>query len=360
MAEEVTYLDSGACKSMGGDANTLVYYCQPVDPELQCGICLGTVDDPVSCGHECIGRYCHGCLSRAIHTRNECPTCKRETRRPMRDLPLKARLGRMTVWCPKSQVTQLGQVVGEGCCGWSGPLEQWNAHNQNECVYSTTRCLCDKDILRSELAAHQEICFQQFVRCRGCQTRVTLGEIRDHVRECPDARVQCNLCGERIPRRMAPRHLELHHFNLAHQIPVLALPPPVVQAEAVIQAEEAVVHMDQQPEEEEEDRMRVQQRNRQRRFRESSKTAYLNLVERFIINNPHAEPSLKTFLQENRNRPVRNPFNVIYISKFRQRCDVLAHPSPTGEMLQEALREYWDADKGRKRQRREAQEQEQE
>ena len=213
MAE--AYLDSGSCRGMGGDVDTLIHYCQPmVESELQCGICLGIVDDPVSCGHECIGRYCHGCLSRALQSpRSECPTCKRETHRPVRDLPLKARLGRMDVFCPKSKITQVGQNVGENCCTWRGPLDQWNTHNLRECVYSTVRCLCKQDILRSQLVEHQEKCFRQVVRCK-CQLQMFLGQLSQHIKECDEAILKCTVCGERVPRRMCAEHVALrHHYH---------------------------------------------------------------------------------------------------------------------------------------------------
>jgi hypothetical protein len=301
--EEVTYLDSGMCRRLGGDADTLIYYCQPVDAELKCGICLGTVDDPVSCGNECISRYCHGCLSRAILSRRECPTCKREARKPVRDLPLKARLARMLVFCPKSKITQAGQIVGEDCCAWSGPLERWNSHNLHECVYSTVNCLCGQAVLRSELATHQEQCFQQLVPCSACHADVALGQVQEHLRHCPAA---------------------------------AAAPPQVAHDEL-----------------DERIRARIQQMDRQRLCRHSNKTSYLNSVEVAIMNNDGADASLRAFLQENRHRRHRNPFNVIYLTKFRQRCDVLGMPSPTGQMLDEALRDYWDIEKSiKKRQRR--------
>ena len=78
----------------------------------------------------------------------------------------------------------------------------------------------------------------------------------------------------------------------------------------------------------------------------------LNRVDRFILNNPDADDSLKTFLIENRNNRIRNPFNVIYLPKFRRRCDVLSEPCPSGQLLKQALCEYWDEDWSRKRQRR--------
>jgi hypothetical protein len=75
----------------------------------------------------------------------------------------------------------------------------------------------------------------------------------------------------------------------------------------------------------------------------------LNMVEVAIMNNPMTDPALKTFLQENRHKQIRNPFNVMFLPKFRQMCDLLAHPTPTLDTFEQALRQFWDVDKGRKR-----------
>lgn len=328
------YLDSGSCRGMGGEMDTLIYYCEPIlDSELQCGICLGIVDDPVSCGHECIGRYCHGCLSRALQSaRSACPTCKRETHRPVRDLPLKARLGRMEVFCPKSKITQVGQKVGENCCVWRGRLDEWNTHNVRDCVYSTVRCLCKQYILRSELFEHQEKCFRQIVRCK-CKLEMCLGQLSQHIKEeCYETILKCKVCGECVSRRLCAEHLALHH-------PPDPVPEDIAPPEVDIRHQQLNVQLDLQM-------------LRQRRCRQSNKTSYLNRVDRLILNNPNADDSLKTFLTENRNNRTRNPFNVIFLPKFRRSCDVLSQPSPSGPMLEQALCEYWNEERDRKRQRR--------
>ena len=82
--------------------------------------------------------------------------------------------------------------------------------NEHECENQPINCsLCGKEILASELEAHEATCLpQKMVPCRLCGEQIRMVDRRVHeLTECADRIVNCESCGASVKMRSLANHL---------------------------------------------------------------------------------------------------------------------------------------------------------
>ena len=188
-------------------------FVTPLDENLMCCICLGTLQDPHQCqnGHNC----CKSCIE--IYLQDGCKPC------PMRcscvffsinDLvknrALAGLISNLVIRCPSAE---LG-----GKCDWTGMVSTLQNH-EDTCPYTMVTCSCEgcvelfprKDIEHHEL----HTCVHRKAPCVWCHVPMTLDRLTFH--QCDDELIPCpHECNDSLgnvthcTRRTMWRHLQFH------------------------------------------------------------------------------------------------------------------------------------------------------
>ena len=157
---------------MGVDVEKFV---SEVDQGLICPLCTKVLEHPVvaQCGHT----FCNSCLQKALSKKHAtCPTCSEHFTSsqvsPASD-ELVEQLGRLSLHCNH-------QAAG---CTTVKPLQEMEAHLQEECEYRLVEC-----------------------EHKGCEATVPFIELEDHMDSCDYRIVECKVCKVCVPRKDMPAH----------------------------------------------------------------------------------------------------------------------------------------------------------
>lgn len=136
----------------GGEAsldrhNSVADFCEEVDDEYLCSICLSLAKDPylIPC---CGQHFCKVCADRL--TGSACPMCRSVDFSPVKDRFFERKINQLKVKCP---------AHGDGC-SWTGEYGQLSSHAQS-CVQQITECEfafagCTARMARKRLQTHVE------------------------------------------------------------------------------------------------------------------------------------------------------------------------------------------------------------
>lgn len=143
---------------------------------LVCLICRLVAREPHQAG--CCGKlFCKTCLKRWRQFKSTCPHCQQElTNGYFRDTRAAQEIGDLDIYCPNRG----------GGCSWSGELRAVKGHLGN-CFHRT---------------------HQAALECENkCGIHLRVEEVEEHSLACPLAMVECNQCGEKVPRGQLHQHL---------------------------------------------------------------------------------------------------------------------------------------------------------
>jgi len=159
-------------------------FVETPDDEWICAICQDVLEDPVCtpCGHS----FCSACLAEWLTDNEQCPTCRTEglslgdgdgntgrnccDQRAFKKFILKSKVS-----CAKFLKNSEGKAeepasarrrlnngkaadaTSSTSCEWTGILDDWYKHRQEECQFSFTCCSvrgCDHTCIRKDLSKH--------------------------------------------------------------------------------------------------------------------------------------------------------------------------------------------------------------
>lgn len=135
---------------------------------FKCAICLNMVWNPRQC-KKCVGIFCDGCLKK--YRKNTCPLCNNNN------------------------------FVNN----------QVNVIVKNTLDLISLRCLagCGRIITYSRILEHYKECTKTLFVCKNntCKFTGTLSEIKEHVNNCPNGKVVCDLCKKCYLRKDQEEHV---------------------------------------------------------------------------------------------------------------------------------------------------------
>lgn len=188
-------------------------YTGQVDDNLLCGICKTPYHKPLTtkaCGHT----FCEACLYQALEeargrsrNRAPCPLCRTELnvggergpRRFVRVVEMSAQLDRLEVKCPNN--TQL--------CKWTGPRSSAERHVHHDCDYALIPCAdsnCAKTIIRKSRGT---TCRHYEGPCAYCGEDIDLStEVQHLMTVCTNYQASCGYCAKEVVRDQLAAHEE--------------------------------------------------------------------------------------------------------------------------------------------------------
>ena len=150
--------------------------------------------------------FCYACISSCSKQGKPCPVCGQSnfTRHSHRKYQL---------WINSYQIYCIHKDRG---CGWSGPLEQLEAHldpDQDNCQYVDIKCPfnCQQTIPKNKVEQHvAEECVRRDFTCQHCNFKATYEEVvGKHLRECRNASWECPYsCGATLKLEMMDDHIK--------------------------------------------------------------------------------------------------------------------------------------------------------
>ena len=191
-----------------------------VGRDYECGICYCIADEPVNCGrHEgCAALYCSSCLSMALHTKRQCPTCSHPIPgNPIKNMPMKNLILAKTVFClhnkskdaPAAGVA--GAVAADGAAAAAAAAGAGTRGGKKRKAAALDPAVCEWRGKYSELATHLgKDCPGVEVGCAnaGCSAKVLRCRLEEHGAECDFRREPCEHCGEQVLRSAMANHIE--------------------------------------------------------------------------------------------------------------------------------------------------------
>ena len=145
----------------------------PPDPDLLCAICQCVLSNPTE-SSTCRHVFCHECILSWLNSgARTCPTCRSvmSSSELRRALPALCNvIGRLMMRC-------VNHAAG---CSTRLTVEQLKPHLRNDCQSVTERCECGAELLRRDLAAHKDVCVYCVLPCNKCDLMVTARDRPTH------------------------------------------------------------------------------------------------------------------------------------------------------------------------------------
>ena len=185
------------------------YQCEFLDtvPDIcqckKCSLVARRLTVTSCCGES----FCHACISDPKEQNNPCPECGEEELTIYNQVKFQRQINKLQVYCSHK----------ERGCGWSGPLEQLEAHldpDQDHCQYMDTKCPfnCQQTIPKNKVEQHvAEECVRRDFTCQHCNFKATYEEVvGTHLGECSYVPLQCpNRCGVTCERDVMEDHMRI-------------------------------------------------------------------------------------------------------------------------------------------------------
>ncbi|KAF4762370.1 hypothetical protein N7455_001374 [Penicillium solitum] len=217
------------------------------DSHLMCPICHCPFVEPVRL--QCDHVFCGGCLSSAITSFRSadsdefpCPSCRNPTQEVSASVPrllinmcdeIRVRCPLITEGC--QEIIPRGHVQShvEKYCGYRllpCPDESCDQMTRSKdvgmdqkCIHRVRRCYyCEEDVLEHEYEEHEkELCPVLEVTCVDCETVVTRGALREHVKSCPEVAVPCTASKYACPVKIRRADIAAHEQSC----PIVAMGP---------------------------------------------------------------------------------------------------------------------------------------
>lgn len=173
--------------------NPAMFVDRQMAKRLECGVCLGVLNDPKQCknGHA----FCSGCFDSSLRDNQKCPSCRI---RVISDdlstcLVLCTLVADLTVTCKC-----LDEQDAKQGCQWTGVIA---ARSARDCPNLYDNCSfpgCDVvDIRVSKMASHKSRCQRRPVRCDECDMTYPANETALHPDACPSRIIDC-ICGRAV------------------------------------------------------------------------------------------------------------------------------------------------------------------
>ena len=190
-------------------ATPKVYQCEFLDtvPDIcqckKCSLVARRLTVTSCCGES----FCHACISEPKEQNKPCPECGEEEFTFFNHVKFQRQINKLQVFCSL-------KISG---CGWSGPLEQLEAHldpDQDHCQYVDTKCPlnCQQTIPKNKVEQHvAEECVRRDFTCQHCNFKATYEEVvGTHLAECSYVPLQCpNRCGVTCERGVMEDHMRI-------------------------------------------------------------------------------------------------------------------------------------------------------
>ena len=185
------------------------YLCEFIDPvsdDFYCKKCT-LVARKLTFTSCCGDSYCHACIAETKKQAQPCPACGQEDFNTQQQIKYQQRLGGLQVYCSMKR---------RGC-GWSGTLEQLDAHlnpDLDNCQYVDTSCPfnCKQTIPKNKMDQHvAEECVQRDYGCQHCAFKATYEVVvYTHWLKCVYLPLPCpNLCGVTCERGLMEDHMAM-------------------------------------------------------------------------------------------------------------------------------------------------------
>ena len=185
------------------------YQCEFLDtvPDIcvckKCSLVARRLTVTSCCGES----FCHACISEPKEQNKPCPECGEEEFTIYNQVKHQRQINNLQVYCTNK----------ERGCGWSGPLEQLEAHldpDQDHCQYVDTKCPfnCQQTIPKNKVEQHvAEECVRRDFTCQHCNFKATYEEVvGTHLAECSYVPLQCpNRCGVTCERDVMEDHMRM-------------------------------------------------------------------------------------------------------------------------------------------------------
>ena len=183
------------------------YQCEFLDtvPDIcqckKCSLVARRLTVTSCCGES----FCHACISEPKEQNKPCPECGEEEFTLFNQVKFQRQINKLQVYCTHKN---------KGC-GWSGPLEQLEAHldpDQDHCQYVDTKCPfnCQQTIPKNKMEQHvAEECVRMDFTCQHCNFKATYEEVvGTHLAVCSYVPLQCpNRCGVTCERDVMEDHM---------------------------------------------------------------------------------------------------------------------------------------------------------
>ena len=183
------------------------YQCEFIDPvseDLYCKQC-SLVARKLTISSCCGESYCHDCIHSIQQANRPCPGCGQTEFETCPHVKFQKKVVSSQVFC---------LLKGKGC-GWSGRLEELDAHldiENGDCEFADIPCplKCHQKITRKNIAHHvANKCVQRDYICPYCPFRATYQVISEtHWPECGYYPLPCpNRCGVTCERSVMGLHI---------------------------------------------------------------------------------------------------------------------------------------------------------
>ena len=168
---------------------------------IKCSLVARRLTVTSCCGES----FCYACISEPKVQNKPCPECGEEDFTIYNQVKHQRQVHNLQVYCS----------LKEKGCGWSGPLEQLEAHldpDQDRCQYVDTKCpsKCQQTIPKNKMEQHvAEECVRRDFTCQHCNFKATYEEVvGKHLAECSYVPLQCpNRCGVMCERDVMEDHM---------------------------------------------------------------------------------------------------------------------------------------------------------
>jgi hypothetical protein len=202
----------------------------PMDDYI-CAICREVYRDALSspCGHT----FCQKCFMHAIRQTKQCPSCRTSVKDHAPAFSTRLHIMKSIIACENK----------EDGCDYKSPVSDIQKH-QDECAYRLKPCTdCDDMVRMKHMEAHKKTaCPLRQEECTLCGDIIIVYTKETHNKECPQAIIQCELCGwsgkrvdhtESCPKQITackyhlygcPVHLpreEIHHHQSENHIDLI-------------------------------------------------------------------------------------------------------------------------------------------
>merc|ERR1712146_341998 len=169
---------------------------------LLCSICFNIPRDPVKTSKS-HNLYCFKCLDKCHGDPADASSRISKSDYNFDIGDRKVQIENMILMCPHAE---------KHGCDWTNPLQAWDAHVRDACVYTKIPCpYCNSLFMRLDMEDH--INRQHRYLCKFCE-EVSLHPAEElaHLEVCPARPVSCPVCGDNgIKQNELRRHIETTH-----------------------------------------------------------------------------------------------------------------------------------------------------